>query len=104
MKIASKLSINSRNYSVEDAINYINDYVSANDVKNLSIDISKFNFLEATNICILSSTFSFNKNPQNKITWIVNSADTQKTIDKLKLSNMALEVKMPVKYSTAMCG
>lgn len=98
------LILDSRNYSVEDAICYINEMLSSAEKRNLSIDISKYNFLEATNICILSSTFSFNQNPQNKITWIVNSADTQRTINRLKLKNISLEVKSPVEYAGAMCG
>ena len=104
MKTNTNLILDSRNYSVEDAINYINETISSSKKQNLSIDISKYNFLEATNICILSSTFSFNQNPDNKITWIVNSADTQKTISRLKLKNISLEVKTPFEYSDVMCG
>ena len=104
MNTVANLFLDSHIYCVEEAINYINNFVSTSAVKNLSIDISKFNFIEAANICVLSSTFSFNKNPQNKINWIVNSADTEKTINKLKLKNISLEVKAPVKYSEMMCG
>ena len=103
MKTDKNLYIDCHNYCVEDAINYINSFVASNSCDSLSIDISKYNFLEATNICILSSTFSFNQNPENKITWIVNSDDTRKTINRLKLKNISLEVKASVRYKDAIC-
>lgn len=87
------LNLDSAHYNVESAINYINEIIQENSSKKFLIDISKFNFLEATNICILSSTFLFTKNPDNKITWIVDSENTQKTINRLKLKNISLETK-----------
>ena len=94
MKTVTDLYIDSSKYCIEEAITFINKFVTTNDENNLQIDISKFNFLEAMNICIMSSTFSFTKNPDNKIKWIVNSQDTKKIINRLKLKNISLEVKV----------
>lgn len=93
MTYSLNLSLDSANYCVEDAINYINEIIQKNSSKKFLIDISKFNFLEATNICVLSSTFLFTQNPDNKITWIVDNENTQKTINRLKLKNISLETK-----------
>ena len=95
------LVLDSSNYCVEDAIHHINHYILMKKQDTFSIDISKYNFLEATNICIISSTFLFNQNPESKITWIVNSVNTQKTINRLKLKNISLEVKSQTEYSVA---
>lgn len=97
--MTKSLFLDSANYCVENAIECINEYIIKNKSKKLSVDISKFNFIEATNISILSSTFLFTLNPDNKITWIVDSQNTQKNIDRLKLKNMTLEVKQSNLYN-----
>ena len=68
----TNLVLDSLDYCVEEAIDYIDSFITDENCENISIDISKYNFLEATNICILSSTSQFTQRPDNKITWIVN--------------------------------
>lgn len=86
-------------YTEEEVLKEIKNLIILNNASLITIDISSFNFIEATNICIMASTFQFTLNPYAKIKWIVDSNNAKKNINRLKLKNISLEMKNPIVYT-----
>jgi len=55
--------------------------------KELFIDISGYNLLDATKIAIMCSTYCFIKGFEEKICWLTKDEETKKAINILKLMN-----------------
>lgn len=61
--------------------------------KELTINISKLSFLEASRCAILNSTRCYVENPNKKINWIVKNEAIKSTIMPFKLDNMQIITK-----------
>ena len=59
----------------------------------LTINISKLNFIEASRTALLNSTHCLVQNPEKKINWIVKNESIKKTIMPFKLDNMEIKIK-----------
>ena len=56
----------------------------------VTINISKLNFMEASRTAILNSTKCFAQNPFKKIKWIVKNEEIRSSIMPFKLDNMEI--------------
>ena len=59
----------------------------------LTINISKLNFIEASRLALLNSTKCYVENPNKKINWIVKDEEIKKIIAPYKLDNMEILTK-----------
>lgn len=57
----------------------------------MSIDISSLNFIDATKVCILCSTFHFAKYIDGRIHWFVKDEIVKKQIKPMRLGNAEIE-------------
>lgn len=70
-----------------EAIDYINSYIDNYHCKNMSIDISFLNVIDACYISTVCSTKHFIKYPDGKIEWKVSSELTKDFVKELELGN-----------------
>ena len=73
--------------SPADAVEYINTYISKHSCKNMSVDISFMNVLDACHVSTLCSTTHYIKYPQGKIHWIVSSKKVREFNKDFELGN-----------------
>ena len=59
----------------------------------LTINISKLNFIEASRTALLNSTKCYVENPNKKINWIVKNESIKSVIMPFKLENMEILTK-----------
>ena len=88
-----QLKVGNYKNSIFEAITEAKDYISRNDCKFLSIDISGLNLIDAMKVCILSSTYHFAKYNDGKIKWFVKDENTKKQIEMLNLDNIEISIK-----------
>jgi len=80
--------------NITEAVNEAKDYITRNDCKNLCIDASSLNLIDALKVCVLSSTYHYAKYcSEGKIRWYVKDSLTKEQIEMLKLDNVEIEVK-----------
>lgn len=89
----ASLKVGNYKASIFEAIYEAKDYISRNNCKNLSIDISSLNMIDAIKVCVLSSTFHFAKYPDGKIKWLVRDENIKTQIELLSLDNIVIEIK-----------
>ena len=87
------LKVGNYKSSVFEAVYEAKDYISRNNCKFLSIDISGLNLIDAIKVCVLSSTFHFAKYCDGKIKWFVRDENIKSQIELLQLDNTIVEVK-----------
>ena len=97
------LKVGNYKSSIFEAVSEAKHYITYNDCKFLSIDISKLNLIDAVKMCILSSTFHYSKYCNGKIKWIVKDEITKEQIELLSLDNTEVEVKI-IKHNYADIG
>ena len=61
--------------------------------KDLKIDISNLNLIDATKTALMFSTKLFTQFPDKTVKWIVKDVETKKIISNLILKNMKVEIK-----------
>ena len=79
--------------SIFEAINEAKDYISRNECRLLSIDISGLNMIDATKVCVLASTFHYAKYCGGRIKWFVRDENIKNQIELLRLDNTEVDVK-----------
>ena len=79
--------------SVFEAINEAKDYISRNECRLLSIDISGLNMIDAMKVCVLASTFHYAKYCGGRIKWFVRDENIKNQIELLRLDNTEVDVK-----------
>ena len=77
---------------VHEIINRIKTTIMQNGCSHLIINIAMLNFLDATRVCILTSTYHFSIYPDGSILWILRDRQTQHTINMLKLQNIKTKI------------
>ncbi len=87
------LKVGNYKKSVFEAIFEAKDYITRNDCKFLSIDVSGLNMIDAIKVCVLSSTYHFAKYCGGKIKWFVKDNITKNQIEQLRLDNTEVEIK-----------
>lgn len=70
-----------------EAVEQINSYIENQSCKNLSVDISYMNTLDACYVSTLCSTSHYIKYPDGKIDWIVSSNLVREFNKSLELGN-----------------
>ena len=76
---------NSRN--PQKAVEYINSYVNNSPCKNMNVDISFMNAIDASYVSTMCSTNHYIKYPDGKINWLVSSKLTKELSNRLTLGN-----------------
>ena len=79
--------------NLHKAVEYINSYVDNVSCKNISIDISFMNAIDASYVSTMCSTNHYIKYPDGKINWIVSSMLTKELANKLNLGNSDFVLK-----------
>ena len=79
--------------SIFEAINEAKDYISRNECRLLSIDISGLNMIDAMKVCVLASTFHYAKYCGGCIKWFVRDENIKNQIEMLRLDNTEVDVK-----------
>ena len=87
------LKVGNYKASIFEAVYEAKDYISRNECRHLSIDISALNMIDALKVCVLSSTFHFAKYPDGKIRWFVRDENIKNQIELLSLDNTIVEIK-----------
>jgi len=88
------LKVGNYKENILEAVNEAKDYIYKNNCKNLSIDVSGLNLLDALKVCVLSSTFHYSKYcKEGKIKWFVKDKFIKEQIELLKLDNVEIEIK-----------
>lgn len=77
---------------VHEIINRIKSTINQCNCNHLIINIAMLNFMDATRVCILSSTYHFSHYPNGKILWIIKDKQTQQTINMFKLKNIETKI------------
>jgi len=90
-------SLQNRSGDILHEIDLLQKFITANNCKNLNIDISTLNFIDATKVCILCSTFHFAKYTNGKIKWFVKDEIVKNQIRPMKLSNVEIETQNKAK-------
>ena len=76
----------------QDAVTYINEYIGKNACKNLQVDISFMNILDACYVATLCSTTHYIKYPNGKINWKISSKLIKELNKDLELGNVTYEI------------
>lgn len=79
--------------SIFEAINEAKDYISRNECRLLSIDVSGLNMIDAMKVCVLASTFHYAKYCGGRIKWFVRDENIKNQIELLRLDNTEVDVK-----------
>lgn len=75
-----------------DAVNLINKYIDKHSCKNMSVDISFMNILDACHVSTLCSTKHYIKYPDGKINWQISSELVKEFNASLELGNAEYEL------------
>ncbi len=86
-------SFQNRGGDISHEIEALQKYITAHNCKKLNIDISSLNFIDATKVCILCSTFHFAKYIDGKIRWLVKDELVKSQIRPMKLNNVEIETR-----------
>jgi len=70
-----------------DTINYISDYISKYSCKEISIDISFMNIIDACYVSTVCSAKHYVKYPDGKIQWKISSDLVKELNSELELGN-----------------
>lgn len=73
--------------SVSSAVDFISNYINTHNCKELNVDISNLNILDACHVSTLCSTKHFIKYPNGKIRWKISSELVEEFNKKLELGN-----------------
>jgi len=80
------------NKDIYQNIDKIDNYIEICNCKNMTIDITNINIIDACMISVLCSTKHYLKYPDGKIKWIVNSKEIEDYTKSMKLGNGVFEV------------
>lgn len=75
-----------------DAVEFINKYIDKHSCKNMSIDISFMNIIDASYVSTLCSTKHYIKYPDGKINWKISSELVKEFNSSLDLGNIEYEM------------
>ena len=75
-----------------EAVSYINSYIEKHPCKNMSVDISFMNILDACYVSTLCSTKHYVKYPNGKINWKISSELVKEFNKDLELGNITYEL------------
>lgn len=78
--------------TASDAVNYINTYIDKHSCKNMSVDISFMNILDACHVSTLCSAKHYVKYPDGKINWKISSEMVREFNSSLELGNAEYEL------------
>ena len=78
--------------SASDAVDFISKYIDKHSCKNMSIDISFMNILDACHVSTLCSTKHYIKYPDGKINWKISSEMVKEFNSSLELGNAEYEL------------
>ena len=84
-QLQETLTPNSVNPS--EIVDYINSYIDSYSCKNMSVDISFMNVLDACYVSTLCATKHFTKYPDGKINWKISSETVREFNKDLELGN-----------------
>lgn len=84
-KDISTLILDSKN--PEKNIESVNSHIKLCSCKNMTVDITKLNIIDACMISTLCSTAHYMKYPDGKINWIVNSKEVAEYTSGMNLGN-----------------
>ncbi len=82
-----------RSVAPADAVELINKYIDKHSCKNMSIDISFMNILDASYVSTLCSTKHYIKYPDGKINWKISSELVKEFNSDLELGNIGYEMQ-----------
>ncbi len=68
-------------------VEIVKEYIKTSDERDLTIDISQMNIMDACKISVLCSTEHYLKNPNGKIHWVVSSSSVEKMVSSMGLGN-----------------
>ena len=74
-------------YNPQKIIEYISSYVDKTNSKNLNIDISFMNIIDASYVSTLYATKHYIKFPEGKINWFVSSELIKKYTKSMSIGN-----------------
>lgn len=78
--------------SASDAVDYINKYIDKHSCKNMSVDISFMNILDACYVSTLCSAKHYIKYPDGKINWKISSELIKDFNASMELGNTEYEI------------
>lgn len=76
----------------QEAVEYINSYIKTHSCKNLNVDISFMNILDACYVSTLCSANHYIKYPDGKINWKISSNLVKEFNKNLELGNTNYEI------------
>lgn len=74
--------------SPEKNIELVNSHINYADCKNMIVDITKLNVLDACFVSTMCSTSHYMKYPDGKINWVVNNKDVINYTKDFSLDNV----------------
>lgn len=77
---------------VDELMEHIKSFIAKNDCKNLELDLTEFNLIDATQIGVMASTCHFLKFLNGTVRIVVNSEETAKNIRFMNLTNAKITV------------
>ena len=80
------------NASPQETVNYINDYIDKHYCKDICVDISFMNVLDACYVSTLCSTKHYTKYPDGKISWKISSDLVREFNRDLELGNATYDI------------
>ena len=75
----------------QEAVEYINSYITNHSCKKLNVDISFMNILDACYVSTICSTKHYIKYPDGKINWKISSDMVKEFNKDLELGNASYE-------------
>ncbi len=74
-------------------IEKLKSYMSKNDCKTMTIDVSSLNFIDAARVCALVSGYHYTNYIDGVLTWLVRDDAAKNQITPFILGNMLVKVK-----------
>lgn len=82
-----KYTLTPNSANPDEVIELINNYIDGHYCKEMSVDISLMNILDACHVTTLCSTQHYIKYPDGRITWKVSSESVREFSQDLELGN-----------------
>ncbi len=71
----------------------VKKYITTSGCKNLTVDISGMNIIDACKISVLCSTEHYLQHPDGQINWVVSSSSVEKMVSSMGLGNSSFLYK-----------
>lgn len=86
------LKASSYKENIFETVNNLKEFILNNECETMSVDVTDFNTIDASKICLLCSTYHFAKYPHGKVKWLIGERNIASAIKPMRLKNVELQL------------